>query len=193
MKKKKRIRNFDLTREKILKETIVRGARYGVDSISTLKIATALSISEGSIFFHFKTKKNLLIETRAYVDENLYDSFYFPDIKSEDPKDGIWKLWNSMVDYFGKNQDELLFIISYRHSRFFYKSEEYCAPNKYSYLFDWMITSDRFKEYKELGSMPLTISFIDSSFELMRLITSKHLEDTPETREYLFKIICSWF
>jgi AcrR family transcriptional regulator len=54
---RRNLRNVD---DRILCRTIVEGAENGVQGISTKKIASALRISEPTIYIHFKTKDNLI-------------------------------------------------------------------------------------------------------------------------------------
>lgn len=60
-----------ITPEMIIEATIKYGAEYGLENVTTKKIAVSMSISEGTIFNKFPTKSALLVECLYYIDAKL--------------------------------------------------------------------------------------------------------------------------
>ncbi len=65
---RRKLRNLD---NRILKKTVIHGAEFGIDEISTKKIAEEIGITEPTIYVHFNTRNNLLLLANEYAIEKL--------------------------------------------------------------------------------------------------------------------------
>ncbi len=95
------LRNLD---ERILKKTVAFGAAKGAARVSTKKIASVLTITEPTIYVHFKTKVNLLYEAYIYAVKALYT------VEGETMKEKIIQILDNSRNY----PEAAAYISSYR-------------------------------------------------------------------------------
>lgn len=105
--------------ERICKRVIYYGAKKGIDSISTKRIASDLHISEPTIYIHFKSRADLLLATyQGIVDglENLLENTIFNKYrgKKEELSKDLTKIYYSLFNDIYAHKDEVIFLFNYR-------------------------------------------------------------------------------
>ena len=65
---RRKLRNLD---NRILKKIVAHGSEYGIDEISTKKVAEEIGITEPTIYVHFHTRNNVLLVANEYAIEDL--------------------------------------------------------------------------------------------------------------------------
>lgn len=112
---RRNLRNID---ERILKKTIGEGARVGIEGISTKKIASALRITEPTIYVHFQTKDNLL--KQAFI-KAQQAAFSLPFQNIEDAVDPVNVQHNIelILSQSKANPEQIIYIYNYRHQKGF--------------------------------------------------------------------------
>lgn len=113
-------RNLENIDRKIIKQTIKLGALNGLDHISTIELASKLSISEGTIFVHFKTKDNLVLEAYNYI-KNMVQPYVKKVVYDAETEEELFGAWIEFVDVLSKNSDYSLFMYKFFNSKIFTK------------------------------------------------------------------------
>jgi AcrR family transcriptional regulator len=126
------LRNLD---ERILNQVIRYGAEEPIGDISTKKIASELRISEPTIYVHYKTKDNLLLQAYKKVAADLYDPKYDKAYEGKDDADTFQTNFECLLLRSGEKGEEVLFAFNYRHSKFWkgdpaQKSQTYDATSR---------------------------------------------------------------
>ena len=71
--KKKRIRNPEITREKLLQATLDLVAEKGAEALSMKEAAIKADVSRSVAYLHFEDRDHLLKEARLWISEQLQD------------------------------------------------------------------------------------------------------------------------
>lgn len=112
---RRNLRNID---ERILNKTIAEGARAGIEGVSTKKIASALRITEPTIYVHFQTKDNLLKEAFAKAQKAVF-SLPFQPIEEAIDLDNVQHNIELILSQSKAYPDQIIYIYNYRHQKGF--------------------------------------------------------------------------
>jgi AcrR family transcriptional regulator len=80
-------------RQRILSAATQLFAENGFDRTSTARIATAAGVPHGLVFYHFKTKIDLLLATIGDVELSEIDAGLPPIAKDQDLAESVAQLW----------------------------------------------------------------------------------------------------
>ncbi len=94
----------DIRQEEIKAAVLRIIFRDGLKKLSTKNIATEVGISEGSIFRHFKTKKDIILGIMDDVIENLIEKLRDISLENTPPKERMFKYLCETVNYLRKNK-----------------------------------------------------------------------------------------
>lgn len=171
---------------KILDAVVNKGAKYGVDNVSTIQIAKKCGITEPTIFVHFKTKTNLLYQAYLYVEKKLDDEFFFnQEIQTEEPD--VYKVWMQMFDFFQKNQTVTKYFDSYRHYSFYNPDDDSDYDEKHMEVFYKLI--DRKKSFSKAEMLILMIHIIDSTVNYAVKMAEGKIPSDDATKKFIFDLI----
>ena len=94
-------------------------AKYGFEGFTTKKWALEAGVAEGSLYYHFKSKNDLLNETFFMIDEEISQLYEEGDVIPEDTEklpSFVEKMWERCYHYLIKNPDKTLFYHRFRTS-----------------------------------------------------------------------------
>lgn len=183
--------------DKILNETVRMGANRGLENISTLELAKLCGISEPTIFVHFKTKRNLIVQAgrrldgviKAYIFETEYN-FDNKELFNEQIK----STWLKCFHYLLEHPDDAKYYNRYRHSAFFEATLDYSDNGIYRYAVNIILKhNDKLRAYSDIGYPAVLISTIDSTLNYAVTIIEGNLNNDPKTHELIFKLIFDIF
>lgn len=104
---------------RIIKRTLISGAKNGICNISTKEIASILGITEPTIYVHYKTKENLLfcaykeaVEDILKVNHSLLDDLEKTGKSEED----IRKFLDALVKLDGIEKEKIAYAIDYERN-----------------------------------------------------------------------------
>jgi AcrR family transcriptional regulator len=105
--------------ERICKRVIYYGAKKGIESISTKRIASDLHISEPTIYVHFKNKDVLLLTCYQNITDSLNrllaKNLYGPyKSKKEELLQDINKIYHFLFEDIFSHREETIFLFAYR-------------------------------------------------------------------------------
>ncbi|MCH3910090.1 MAG: TetR/AcrR family transcriptional regulator [Bacilli bacterium] len=99
--------------ERIIEATVIVGSRNTANHLSTKEIASIAGVSEGSIYEHFHTKRNLIVQTGRWSDAPFRAEFI--RLKRAYP-DNFHLLFNGMVDFLLTHPSICGFAVNYSRS-----------------------------------------------------------------------------
>lgn len=182
--------------ECILRHTVMLGAKKGLENISTLEIAKLCGISEPTIFVHFKTKKNLIIQAGRRLDSairNIIAGIHFDifDIQdTENLTNKIKQTWRACFDYLYEHPDDTRYYNRYRHSAYYTETPDYAEGGIYAHAVNFMLLHNcRLKEYSDIGYPAVAICTIDSTLNFVETMIDGKLRYEEKILDLIFKLI----
>lgn len=110
-------------KEKLFKTTIHMVAKNGFHGTSMSMISKESDIAIGTIYHHFKSKDDLILEVLNYTKQRLYDFSFGQDDMSLNFYDRFKALWTSLYEHLVLFPEELSYISQYFSSPFRFKDE----------------------------------------------------------------------
>lgn len=171
---------------KILDATVSKGAKYGVDNVSTIQIAKKCNITEPTIFVHFKTKSNLLLQAYLYVDKIAEEKLFSCEEFKKESVD-MYLVWEYMFDFFITNKKISKYFDSYRHYSFY-------NPTEINELSTHHIEACRkmlgnLKSYSDLELLLIWVHVVDSTVNFAIKAAEGKVSIDEESKRFIFKMI----
>ncbi|MDD3946862.1 MAG: TetR/AcrR family transcriptional regulator [Clostridia bacterium] len=179
--------------DKILMQTVKMGAQNGIESISTKKIAKCCDISEPTIYVHFKTKRNLIVQAGRRFDNTIRqmmsDTYYdFQDKFLLDQK--VKSTWLKIFDFLLAHPNDTKYYNRYRHSAFYEPTLDYAEDGIYTLAVNYMLTQNmKLSDYKDIGYPAVMICAIDSTLNFAETIIDGKLKKSEKIIDLIFKLI----
>jgi len=93
---------FDATHRTVLHAATVLFAQAGFDHVTTKMIADQAGVAQGSVFHHFKTKRDLFIEVHNQYQLQLIGHIDAAAAEATSPEDRFDRIWRA---YLSSTQD----------------------------------------------------------------------------------------
>ncbi|QUI23386.1 TetR/AcrR family transcriptional regulator [Vallitalea pronyensis] len=107
-----------ITRDKLIQATIELVADNGLYDVPTSKIAKKAQYSEATIYKHFKSKVELLIEAYLNIKSNVDRTLFIHVEGITDPTKKYYKIWSNYLEYFVNHPKELSYYQQFSHSTY---------------------------------------------------------------------------
>lgn len=94
-------------------------ADNGIGGFTTKKWAAEAGVAEGSLYYHFKSKNDLLDQTFFYINEEIEEEVRTEPLFSEEEGDSIsigTELWRRFFHYLLEHREHTLYFARYRTS-----------------------------------------------------------------------------
>ena len=169
-----------------MEAAIFYAADFGLENVSTKKIAETIPISEGSIFHNFPNKKALLVHCLHYIDSILNEALGSVPSCGTSLYQYMTALWYTYFKFLVSHRNYNKFYLQFCRSSY-YKEETRTAPHA-SYPFFQKIIQNNMRL---LGLDPDLIwqYLIDTSRCFALQIADGTLPDTPETYDIVFNLL----
>jgi AcrR family transcriptional regulator len=102
----------DIRQEEIKAAVLAIIFRDGLKNLSTKNIAREVGISEGSIFRHFRSKKEIILSIMDDVVNNLIESLRQISLENTPPADRLYKYLCRTVSYLIENKGITILLFS---------------------------------------------------------------------------------
>jgi AcrR family transcriptional regulator len=102
----------DIRQEEIKAAVLTIIFRDGLKNLSTKNIAREVGISEGSIFRHFRSKKEIILSIMDDVVNNLIESLRQISLENTPPADRLYKYLCRTVSYLIENKGITILLFS---------------------------------------------------------------------------------
>jgi len=97
------------TREKLLRAALTLVARDGFPAATTAAIADAAGVAEGTLYRHFPSKDDLLIEVYRALKAEILAAVRTDEPASAPPEDQLMRFWRSAFDAYRVDRDAFMF------------------------------------------------------------------------------------
>lgn len=178
---------------KILDCAIRLGATKGIENISTQEIAKCLGISEPTIFVHFKTKKNLIVQAARKLDtlvKKMITETYFDFLDKGLLYEEIKSTWLRIFEFLVNSPNNTKYYNKYRHSAFYEPTEDYAEDGIYTLAVNIVLQHNaKFAEYADMGSEVVMICAIDSTLNFAEAVIDGKLKKDDITLDLMYKLI----
>ena len=105
-------------REQIISSSIEVFVEYGFHGAPITKLIKSIGVSNGTFFYYFKTKEELITAIYVEIKKELYASIYIDESSSVPIKKGLRELWKNWVLWARDNEMKFKFIEIFANSPF---------------------------------------------------------------------------
>lgn len=97
------------TKEKLLRAALQIGARDGLEAATTAAIAAEAGVAEGTLYRHFPSKDDLLIEVYRGIKSAIFEAISDGEAAEEDPDARLKRVWRTLYDAYRADTDAFMF------------------------------------------------------------------------------------
>lgn len=124
------------SKDKILNAALKLFIKEGFHGTSTAKIAKEAGVSNGALFYHFKTKEDLISKLYIKTKED-YKSYLLDHMVShKTSKSNIKQLWLSCVHWSLENMDCMTFYLMFSNSPYIDNLSKKEASRNFDFIFE---------------------------------------------------------
>ena len=97
------------TKDKLLRAALEIVARDGFEAATTAAIASAAGVAEGTLYRHFPSKDDLLIEVYRGIKQNVFEAISDGEHGDEAPDARAKRVWRKLYDTYRADSDAFMF------------------------------------------------------------------------------------
>lgn len=97
------------TKEKLLRAALQIGARDGLEAATTAAIAAEAGVAEGTLYRHFPSKDDLLIEVYRGIKRAIFEAISDGEAAEEAPDARLKRVWRKLYDAYRADIDAFMF------------------------------------------------------------------------------------
>jgi AcrR family transcriptional regulator len=128
------MRRKEINPNDIIEATIHLVAKNGLENLSTRKITSECNISEGSLFYHFNGKTDLLVQCLYHIDEEIDHALQQVHVNLLSLKKSVRLLWFTYFDFLIHHRDYTQFYMQFRHSSYYTDDVIHGQDKSYSFF-----------------------------------------------------------
>lgn len=108
-------------KEQIIKSAIRIFVTRGFENTSTEEITKEAHVAKGTLFYHFKTKDDLVNAAYMHIKQRLKENAYSNIGVESDLKSGLMKFWINYTNWALNNRQEYEFVNKFNRSAYITK------------------------------------------------------------------------
>ncbi len=168
-------------------------ASAGFEGFTTKKWAQVAGVAEGSLYYHFKSKDDLLAQTFYYIDHRIaavFDEFVkHASVNKKNLNELVHDMWKQYFGFLMKNPEETLFYYRFRTSTR-YNKEIQETQFTYFHSFISIITKlDQMADiYKRISWHVLWTYVIDTSTAFAFRVITGGISSSAQTEEMMISL-----
>ena len=167
-------------------------AREGFEGFTTKKWAAQAGVAEGSLYYHFQSKEDLLERTFVMIDKGIAAQFmsFARELKMPIDIDPLMRsLWDTYYDYLLRHPDETLYYYRFRTStRYTQRIQE----GQLEYFGDFLTVIKTLNSETGLFNHftwdIFWVYLLDTTLAFAFRVITKGFESTPENREQMYEL-----
>ena len=97
------------TKDKLLRAALRIGARDGLEAVTTAAIAAEAGVAEGTLYRHFPSKDDLLIEVYRGVKRRIFEAISDGEHGDEAPDARLKRVWRKLYEAYREEAEAFLF------------------------------------------------------------------------------------
>jgi AcrR family transcriptional regulator len=172
------LRNLD---QRIIKETIVLGAKQGPVRLNVRTLAKNCGITDTTVYVHFETKKKLLLSAFEYINNSLNEIILKKDKEGASAKE----IWIAALEYFISHPNETQYFAAIGHTSNYNAFVINEHNIKYLELFK-RHAKGKAADYSEEELLLVWIIGVDATMNLSMFINENKLKYTPRLTDLFF-------
>ena len=164
-------------------------ADYGIGGFTTKKWAAEAGVAEGSLYYHFKSKNDLLDQTFLYVNHQIASALAVDESKLADQetlKKTADNIWRTAYRYLIENAEYTKYFCRYRTSTRYSQEIRNYLREEYTSLMNTMKQIHRYHEFREDVDWDFFWGYlVDATTSMALRVIDKNITDT-EAAENMF-------
>lgn len=167
-------------------------ANEGFEGFTTKKWAAQAGVAEGSLYYHFKSKDDLLEKTFTMIDKGIAGCFTSFAQNMKKPLDNyrlMRELWYANYGHLIDNPEATLYYYRFRTST---RYTQEVQAGQIVYFQDFISIVREFNEetglITHLTENMIWVYLIDTTLAFAFRVITKGLEDTEENRKQMFTL-----
>lgn len=97
------------TKDKLVRAALEIGAQDGLESATTAAIAAKAGVAEGTLYRHFPSKDDLLIEVYRGIKRRIFEAISDGESGDEAPDARLKRVWRKLYDTYRGDTQAFLF------------------------------------------------------------------------------------
>lgn len=179
-----------ITPDMIKEATILYVSEYGLENVTTKKVALSMGISEGSIFHNFPNKKALLTECLCHIDRQIDEVLKTVPINGLKITKTIRNLWFAYFDYLTRHKSYAKFYRQFRQSSYY--TDEVKELQSQSFTFFSRFLKNHAKYF---GFDPnfYWVFLLETTLNFAVHVADGELPGTPRDVERIYRLVSHGF
>lgn len=179
-----------ITPDIIIEATISYVAEYGLENVTTKKVALSLGISEGTIFNNFANKRALLTACLYYIDNRIDEALKHVSFHSLSLKKNLRQMWYAYFEYLTAHRAYAKFYFQFRQSSYYTQEVIDGQSRSFSFFTKFIKkNSSLFAFNPDL----YWVFVIETTLNFAIRVADKTLPGTPEDIERIYSLLSNGF
>lgn len=179
-----------ITPEMIKEATISYAAEYGLENVTTKKVALSIGISEGTIFNNFPNKKALLTACLHYIDRQVDSALKAVVYDGLNIKKNIRLLWFAYFNYFVEHWPYAKFYRQFRQSSYYDMEAKIGQNSSFSFFARFAKNNSHFFNFNQDFYWTF---LIETTLDFAVRVAEGTLPGTPKDIERIYGLITYGF
>ncbi|MGI6203810.1 MAG: TetR/AcrR family transcriptional regulator [Anaerovoracaceae bacterium] len=184
----------EITKSRLMDATVELIAEEGLENFRTKHLAQRTGMAEGNIYNYFTGKDELISSCFESIDREL-DQRLMSSVESmnemkTDLVGSLEKLWRAYFGYFIEHPQYTLFYHEFRYSK---RYQSYLKRIRRAYNGNFLkyinVAVEELNLRNESVVSVVWMHIVDSTLDFVSRLVKGDVENTPETREWGFRLI----
>ena len=97
------------TKDKLVRAALEIGAQDGLEAATTAAIAARAGVAEGTLYRHFPSKDDLLIEVYRGIKRRIFEAIIDGEDTDEAPDARLKRVWRKLYETYRSDADAFMF------------------------------------------------------------------------------------
>ncbi|WP_416440899.1 helix-turn-helix domain-containing protein [Leeuwenhoekiella sp. A16] len=103
----------------ILSSAVKLFVQNGFDRVSTAEISKTAGVATGTMFYHFKSKEDIIISSYKAIKKEIISQTYLSDSENITIKEELKQLWQNIILWSLDNQDKVQYLLQFKNSPYY--------------------------------------------------------------------------
>ncbi|MEH6406190.1 MAG: TetR/AcrR family transcriptional regulator [Leeuwenhoekiella sp.] len=165
---------------KILNSAIELFVRNGFDRVSTAEISRNASVATGTMFYHFKTKEDIIITAYKRIKKSIIEQTAIKENLVISPREELKSLWKNLIHWGLEHKAEVQYLLQFKNSPY-YCDNLMAEDDTWKARKSWWEEGIKQKKFKQVP-----LDFLLSTFNTLLFGTIEYLmRDNKNSSEYI--------
>lgn len=176
--------------DKILRETIRLGAVQGINNIPARKIAKNCDITDATVFEHFQTKSNLILQAKLLIDQDLLKIHSGIVLTKDKYESTVREAWEDCLDYFITHPSETKFYDRYRHSEYYHPTTSAEKDGLVHKIYEFLLSINaELRCSPDFAFQLLWAHVVETTINVALQVINGKMKKTPQSMDFVYKLL----